>query len=229
MFGYDKDVLCGAVYIPPEGSKYSDVGLFDDLSLDLVHMNLDNKDYVLLMGDYNSRTANQSDVSYVDFMYPNDISDDTDNPVMDGDTLASFSIPETRASSDKNCNNYGNRLPDFCKSSSIYIFNGRIGSDKLTGEFTTTKNSPIDYCIGSPYLFSNCSEYSILDFDPLFSDIHRGTHFELRARRVHNVVPQFISENPVTEITMTKITMRICTYGITVKEHNLLKLLIIQK
>ena len=51
----------------------------------------------MLMGDFNSRTANQSDISYVDFMYPNDISDDTDNPVLDGDTLASFPIPETRA------------------------------------------------------------------------------------------------------------------------------------
>ena len=68
------------------------------------------------MGDFNSRNANQSDVSYVDFMYPNDISDDTDNPVLDGDTLASFSIPETRASLDKNCNNYGNWLLDFYKS-----------------------------------------------------------------------------------------------------------------
>ena len=31
-------------------------------------------------------------------MYPNDISVDSDNPVLNGDTLASFSIPETRAS-----------------------------------------------------------------------------------------------------------------------------------
>ena len=87
---------------------------------------------------------------------------------------------------------------DFCKSSSIYIFIGRIGSDNLTAEFTTTKNNVIDFCIGSTYLLSNCLEYNILDFDPLFSDIHRGTHFELKARRVHNVVPQFISENTVT-------------------------------
>ena len=128
---------------------------------------------------------------------------------MDGDTLASFSIPETRASSDKICNNYGNRLLDFCKSSSICIFNGRIGSDNLTGEFTTTKNSVIDYCIGSPNLFSNCSEYNILDFAPLFSDIHCGTHFELKARRVHNVVPQFISENPVIDTKDNKENMYI--------------------
>ena len=198
IFGYDKDVLCGVVYIPPEGSKYSDVGLFDDLSLNLVHMSPDNKYYVLIILDFNSRTANQSDVSQVDFMYPNDISDDTDNPVLDGDTLASFSIPETRCS-DKICNNYGNRLIDFCKSSSICIFNARIGSDNLTGEFTTIKNSVIDYCISSPNLLSYRSEYNILDFDPLFSDIHSGTDFESKARRVHNVVPQFISENPVID------------------------------
>ena len=79
------------------------------------------------------------------------------------------------------------------------MFNGRIGSDNLTGEFTTTKNSVIDYCIGSPYLLSNCSKFNILDFDPLFSDIHRGTHFELKARHLYNVVPQFISENPFTD------------------------------
>ena len=55
------------------------------------------------------------------------------------------------------------------------------------------------YCIGSSYLLSNCSKFNILDFDPLFSDIHRGTHFELKARHLYNVVPQFISENPFTD------------------------------
>ena len=224
IFGYDKDVLCGAVYIPPEGSKYSDVGLFDDLSLALVHMSPDNKYYVSLMGDFNSMTANQSVVSYVDFMYPNDISDDTDNPV---NTLASFPIQETRASSDKICHNYGNRLLDISTSSSIYIFSGRIGSDNLTGEFTTTKHSVIDYCIGSPILLSNCSEYNILDFAPLFSDIHRGTHFELNTRRVHNVVPQFISENTVKDTKDNNENMNI--WDNCKKTPQLLKLLIIQK
>ena len=207
--------------------KYSDVGLFDDLSLDLVHMNPDNKYYVLLMGDFNSRTANQSDVSYVDFMYPNDISDDTDNPVLNGDTLASFSIPETRASLDKNCNNYGNRLLDFCKSSSIYMFSGRIGSDNLTGEFTTAKNSVIYYCIGSPYLLSNCSKFNILDLD-----IYRGTHFELKARHLHNVAPQFISENPFTDTEDNNENMYIWDnykFITIIDNYNLLKLLIIQK
>ena len=57
VLGFDKDLLCGALYIPPEGSKYSDIGMFDDLTTDLINFNNANQYYVLIMGDFNSRTG----------------------------------------------------------------------------------------------------------------------------------------------------------------------------
>ena len=90
-------------------------------------------------------------------------------------------ISQNRTSSDTTSNNYGNRLIDFCKSSSLYLFNGRLGVDNCKGCFTTTINSVVDYVVGSPYLLSKCVDFEICDFNNLYSDIHRGIHFTLKS------------------------------------------------
>ena len=53
-------------------------------------------------------------------------------------------------------NDHGNHLLELCKSTGLVIFNGRLGADKGTGEYTrvdTTGCSVIDYFVGSPALF----------------------------------------------------------------------------
>ena len=49
--------------------------------------------------------------------------------------------------------------------------NGRVKGDRQ-GEFTTTHNSEIDYCIGSPDVIDYIDILKIEDYDNIFSDVH---------------------------------------------------------
>ena len=107
-------MLCGALYIPPEGFKYSDIGMFDDLTTYLINFNNDNQYYVLIMGDFNSRTGTQQDFisfdyNFLDGVYLDDALTDT---LVDEDTLQTLGISQNLTSSDITSNNYGNRLID---------------------------------------------------------------------------------------------------------------------
>ena len=46
------------------------------------------------------------------------------------------------------------------------------------GAATYKNYSVVDYCIMSPELFSNASNFEILTFDPLLSDVHNGIAVE---------------------------------------------------
>ena len=75
MLQRDKHVLFGAVYIPPQGSKYSDMNTFDEVETEIVDLNQNNIHVydVYLLGDFNSRTQNENDFISRDF----DVIDDT--------------------------------------------------------------------------------------------------------------------------------------------------------
>ena len=49
------------MYIPPHGSKYSDINSFDEIETELVDLNQNNIYDVCLLGDFNSRTKNEND------------------------------------------------------------------------------------------------------------------------------------------------------------------------
>ena len=53
-----KKLLVCALYIPPEGSVYSNRSSFSELEETLLHINLDN---VLIIGDLNARTGDSRD------------------------------------------------------------------------------------------------------------------------------------------------------------------------
>ena len=183
VFNIDKNILCGALYLPPEGSRYSDIGLFDELENELMYLNTNNQHHVVLMGDFNSRTRTMNDFISMDIELLNDIK--LDNAICDiledEQTLDCLGIPTKRLSLDvNNANNYGMRLIEFCKSNAMYIFNGRVGTDRYAGNFTTTKNSIIDYVIGSPFILSITDGFKIAPFDPMFSDIHCAIEFSLK-------------------------------------------------
>ena len=72
------------------------------------------------------------------------------------------------------------RLIEFCKANTMYIFNGRVGTDRYAGNFTTTKNSIIDYVIRSPFILSIIDGFKIALFDLMFSDIHCAIEFSLK-------------------------------------------------
>jgi hypothetical protein len=55
-------ILFGAIYIPPESSKYSDIDFFDVIQEDILKYNA-GKDYkICLLGDFNARTGVKDDV-----------------------------------------------------------------------------------------------------------------------------------------------------------------------
>ncbi|CAC5370828.1 unnamed protein product [Mytilus coruscus] len=51
-----------------------------------------------------------------------------------------------------------------------------MGTDKGVDRVTSTQTSLLDYCIVSPDLFPLLSEFDVIDFDQLFSDVHCRLH-----------------------------------------------------
>ena len=92
-------------------------------------------------------------------------------------------ITTTRYNSDKSkIDNYGSRLLSMCKSFDIHIGNGRLFKDRGIGAATFKNTTVVDYCIMSPELFSYVSNFEILPFDPLLSDVHNGIAVEFLKR-----------------------------------------------
>ena len=163
LFGTEQDILAGAVYIPPEGTKYSNVTIFDDIDSCLIDLCNDDK-CVLLFGDFNAYTrcnedfiSVNDDLTLTNFMNQSEVLD---------------SLPVRHSKDKYRPNNYGYRLLELCKSHSVYIFNGRLGRDAGVGEFTSSESTVIDYVIGSLPLFKHVSDFHVAPFDALLSDVH---------------------------------------------------------
>lgn len=77
-------------------------------------------------------------------------------------------------------NGYGKKLLDICKNNMVCMFNGRVGEDYLIGKHTTTFKTVVDYVIGSPFLISMVLNFKVLNFNPLFSDVHCGISFSIK-------------------------------------------------
>ncbi|CAG2218347.1 unnamed protein product [Mytilus edulis] len=87
-------------------------------------------------------------------------------------------IPLERCSKDRGrVNKYGNMLIELCKRSGIYICNGRLFADKHIGCTTCKDASLVDYLIMSPCMFDITSDFGIVDFNPMFSDVHNRLYF----------------------------------------------------
>ena len=119
----------------------------------------------MLLSDYVSLHELQIDEAIADIL-------------SDEERLESLDIPVVRKPEDYVCNNYGRR---FCKMSALYIFNGRVGNDRFIGSYTTSRNSVVDYAIGSPSIFSKCVNFEVRDFDSLFSNINCVLQFNLKS------------------------------------------------
>ncbi len=191
----DKHLLLGCVYLPPEGSRYASDDCFTLLEDDISRLNEADDHYVMLVGDFNARTGHKLDFVPTDETIIDGLEDETNIPVVLHDVIELFSDPEERVSSDNKCNNYGNRLLDFCQMNMLYIFNGRMGKDKGIGLPTSRSNSVVDYAIGSPQLIAAATEFEVMVFDRLFSDIHTPIHVVLKDGLYNSQAP---SRGPVS-------------------------------
>ena len=165
-----KNIICGIVYIPPEGSPYFLPDTFDQVENEIRNFS-DECDYVCLIGDFNSRTASEPDFIDVNI---NEYEQDFTEYVEDGLAILDFlNIDKYRKSKDNIKNRSGTKLLDICKANNMFIVNGRLGDDRIDGGKLTCKNtSVIDYFMCSFSLIQFVHNFKVLDFSFLYSDVH---------------------------------------------------------
>lgn len=179
LFDIDEDIIFGAVYVPPESSKYMNQNLLDSFYAEIDNF-ISNYKYVILQGDFNARTSNMPDIVDADqrlFEYVN----------MDTRALFDTNLREllrinnmniNRYSYDNSINRFGKMLIEFCRANDFVILNGRSFSDKI-GRFTCNDTSVIDYVITSCNALSLFREFYISEYCPLLSDVHCCLNFTL--------------------------------------------------
>ena len=174
LLNYDKDLFILSVYIPPYNTRYSNVGMFDELAQIILDIGIENN-HVLICGDMNGHTQERDDFDVCPI--------ESDGKSLDVNTgcesstveqLEVFNIPLKRKSLDKHIDfgNYGKALLEMCKNLPMCILNGRCGDDAHIGNATTVDNSVIDYMIGVPFVLSKVKHFCVHSFDSLFSDKH---------------------------------------------------------
>ena len=174
----DKDLIMAVAYFPPDGSEYKNDEYFEILQNDIIKFYNPNESYLLLRGDLNSRTKNISEIAQTDTellelcnIDSNDV-ENNDNSAYAVTILEELGIQICRKSLYSQSNTFGHRLIELCKDNNVVILNGRVGEDQNIGNFTTTRNSVVDYIIMSANKFKYLSDFKVHKFDPPLSDIH---------------------------------------------------------
>ncbi|CAG2235955.1 unnamed protein product [Mytilus edulis] len=178
---FDYATLFGAVYIPPESSNYSNIDIFDVLERDIIKYTAETRCKVCLLGDFNAHTGTKTDFTEINDYVLNSVQlEDVINSV----NLETLGIDVSRNSLDLSVNNYGNRLLQLCQNIELLIVNGRLGKDKGIGALTCKTTTIVDYCILSPELFPYISEFEVLPFDPMISDVHNALHVKILCKLI---------------------------------------------
>ena len=169
----DQDIIFGAVYLPPSDSRFNTPDELENFEIEITNMCVSQK-YVILMGDFNSRTGNKQDFLDADnFLADLFHFDDAMQQFFDiSSILEQYKFSKNRKSKDSVVNNEGNRLLDICKSNNLIILNGRCGQDKETGAYTFKSISVIDYTIASTEVLKYIDCFAVRTLDPIFSDGH---------------------------------------------------------
>ena len=166
--------ILGAVYIPPENSKYFNESMFDDIASDLLMLkNVHNMPFCLL-GDFNARTGVENEISgysEIEDCANSHYVNDFDYDYIDTEDFQTYNIRLRRCNSDAVINNHGKRFLELCRHFKLIIANGRVGVDKQ-GDFTCANTSTIDYCAASLELFHVLNHFAVDIFDPFLSDKH---------------------------------------------------------
>ena len=176
----DFDILLVACYIPPEGSTFytDESNSITLLENDLIQaIEQAGTQYILILGDFNSRTGTQ-----LDFIY----DDSSENlPMDEGYISDNFNIPRISCNVDERINSFGKSLLYMCKMLDIHIVNGRFQGDS-EGQFTCITSrgaSVVDYCIASSNLFKHIDNFGVLNENYVTS-----VHFPICCSFVHKSV-----------------------------------------
>ena len=175
----NENLLIGCVYVPPEYTKYSNEDSFTEIEEELIQFKKNTK-FIALFGDFNSRTA-----KLLDFVEPDEnlleilnIENENEDEYNILQKLEENDVPLERYNQDCTyVNRYGSKLIELCRRSNIFIENGRLFHDKFVGHTTCKGVSTVDYLLLSPIVFDIISEFEVIDFNPMFSDVHNRIHF----------------------------------------------------
>ncbi|CAC5378277.1 unnamed protein product [Mytilus coruscus] len=187
IFGLQNDVIVGCIYIPPEGSTYSNLEAFDEIENELMSLKKVSDVHTALIGDFNAKTGTLYDFVLADETLLDLFHLDTDNEfisyMLDYENLKSYNIPLQRLTQ-CSCqpNTYGYKLLNCCKKLNMYIAISRIGVDKGVGKTTCNNTSVVDYLLLSSNRFTLVKEFEIQQFDPLLSDVHSAIHITLKSQ-----------------------------------------------
>ncbi|CAC5372884.1 unnamed protein product [Mytilus coruscus] len=146
VFDLDENIVFGIVYIPPVNTNYTSEEAFSEIDIEFQRFSQNSK-YIVLLGDFNSRTANLPDFyeeSSVDEFIVQHFTDQFD--YTDVHILDNLNISRVRNTPDDVVNGFGRKLLEFCKSNKVFILNGRVGQD-VNAKPTSRNNSVIDYVI----------------------------------------------------------------------------------
>lgn len=168
VIGSTENILLGAIYLPPETSRFfslEEFDIFDNCILDMCRLH----SHVILAGDFNSRIAKLRDfVPHDNFFFDLfDFNADTEatlNPHLRSENLG---VSLNRCSKDTTTNSHSLRLIDICRNNNLFVLNGRVGDD-LGGNFTFRGKSVIDYVLATASCFKYILHFSIIETDPLF-------------------------------------------------------------
>ena len=178
----ENDVLCGVVYVPPIGSKYANEDLFANLHAEILKTSSENSQ-IILMGDFNSRTGERSDIflsdEFLSDLYGLEFLEIENNNTRN--IFIQNNVPLQRCNIDNVVNAYVTLMIDFCKLSNLCILNGRIGQYMYNSKYTCKDKSVVDYCPCSAPLFSKIEHLHVLEFSSLYSDAHCPVSLTLKA------------------------------------------------
>ena len=105
-------------------------------------MNSINSFEVCLLGDFNSHTQNDSDITIDDTIEQNLHIENIDDRV----SVEELGFSTRRYNPDtSHIDNCGRRLLDICRSFNLNMTNGRLGSDKFFGIKTCKASTVVDY------------------------------------------------------------------------------------
>ena len=179
-FELDKDfthleekLIFGVVYVPPENSNFHNEDELALLESEITSFRSENK-YVIITGDFNARTSQLRDYTENDEFLSEifDFDNETIDFFSNVNKLSCLNIPKDRVSMDTHTNNNGFRLLEMCKNNNLFIINGRLGRDKLVGEYTFRRTSVLDYTIASVECIKLMKNFEIVATDAVFSDGH---------------------------------------------------------
>ena len=172
-FSLDDDIILGIIYQPPENSRFYTDNENEIFEVEITATCIRHK-YVYLLGDLNARTSDVDDFIEADPFLSDyfDFDETVLNHFNKVSSLAQYNMSYKRASQDRIINKQGEHLLDICKSSNLFILNGRCGNDKDKGKLTFRNISLLDYGIASVDSLKFVKDFETIELDALFSDGH---------------------------------------------------------